>query len=145
MATPTCGWTGRETTLGARTGSSAKNWDTVDSSENVFEIPESAVRHYTFLAGPHATLWRTLTSESGLRAMAGTAWRKREGKHTGIDLGDEWAFATGVEAHLDIRLSDWIWLRAVQPTALWTNFGDQWQFNWRVSAGFVVRAGDRVR
>lgn len=122
--------------------SAAANWGNVDAAANFFKIPEVTMRQYTFLVGPHATLWRTLTSEMGVRALAGTAWRKSEGTNTGIDFSDEWAFATGVEAHLDFRLSDRIWLRAIQPAALWTNFGDRWQFNWRVSAGFVLHAGD---
>lgn len=122
--------------------SAAANWGNVDAGENFFKIPEVTVRQYTFLAGPHATLWRTLTSELGLRAMAGVANRRSDATNTGIDFGNEWAFATAAEAHLDFRLSDRIWLRAIQPTALWTNFGDSWQFNWRVSAGFVLRAGE---
>lgn len=122
--------------------SAAANWGNVDAGENFFKIPEVTVRQYTFLAGPHATLWRTLTSELGVRALAGAAWRKRDGLNTGIDISSDWAFATGAEAHLDFRLSDGIWLRAVQPAALWTNFGDRWQFSWRVSAGIVLRAGE---
>jgi len=122
--------------------SAAANWGNVDAAENFFKLPEVTVRQYTFLAGPHATLWRTLTSELGLRAMAGAARRKSDGVNNGIDFSDEWAFATGAEAHLDFRLSDRIWLRALQPAALWTNFGDSWQFNWRVSAGLVLIAGE---
>ena len=122
--------------------SAAANWGNVDAGANFLEIPEVTARQYTFLAGPHATLWRTLTSELGVRAMAGAASRKRDAAISGIDFGEQWAFATAAEAHLDFRLSDRIWLRAIQPTALWTNFGDSWQFNWRVSAGFVLRAGE---
>jgi len=122
--------------------SAAANWGDVDAGENFFKIPEVSLTQYTFLAGPHATLWRTLASELCVRAMAGVARRKSDGSNSGIDLRDEWGFATGAEAHLDFRLSDKIWLRAIQPAALWTNFGDQWQFNWRVSAGFVIRAGE---
>lgn len=122
--------------------SAAANWGDLDAGENFFKIPEVTLRQYTFLVGPHATLWRTLTSELGVRAMAGAASRMRDGANSGIDFGDQWAFATAAEAHLDFRLSDRIWLRAIQPTALWTNFGDSWQFNWRVSAGFVLRAGE---
>ncbi len=122
--------------------SAAANWGDVDAGENFFKIPEVTLRQYTFLVGPHATLWRTLTSELGVRAMAGAASRTRDGANSGIDFGDQWAFATAAEAHLDFRLSDRIWIRAIQPTALWTNFGDSWQFNWRVSAGFVLRAGE---
>lgn len=121
--------------------SAAANWGNVDAAENVFKIPEVTVRQSTFLGGPHATLWRTLTSELGVRALAGAAWRKSYGVNSSIEVSDEWAFAAGAEAHLDFRLSDKIWLRALQPAALWTNFGDRWQFNWRVSAGFVLRAG----
>ena len=122
--------------------SAAANWGNLDAGENFFKVPEVTLRQYTFLAGPHATLWRTLTSEVGLRALAGVSSRQRDAANSGIDFGDEWAFTTGAEAHLDFRLSDRIWLRAIQPTALWTNFGDSWQFNWRVSAGFVLRAGE---
>lgn len=83
-----------------------------------------------------------MTSELGVRALAGAAWRKRDGLNTGIHVSSDWAFATGAEAQLDFRLSDGIWLRAVQPALLWTNFGDRWQFSWRVSAGIVLRAGE---
>ncbi len=120
----------------------AVNWGNVAAPPNIFTISEVRLRQSTFLVGPHATLWRTLTSEFGVRGLAGAAWRKGDGIDNGIDFSDEWAFATGAEAHLDFRLSDNLWLRAAQPAALWTNFGDRWQFNWRVSAGFVLRAGE---
>lgn len=122
--------------------SASAHWGVLDAEANDLNIPEVDVRQLTFLAGPHATFWRTLTSELGLRALAGAAWRQSDGTSSGIRLVDEWAFATGAEAHLDFRLSDRIWLRAIQPTALWTRFGDQWQFNWRLSAGFVIQAGE---
>jgi hypothetical protein len=122
--------------------SASAHFGTVDAAANPFQISDFRVRQYSFLAGPHATLWRTLTSELGLRGMAGAASRTTEGANTGIDFGDEWAFAAAAEAHLDFRLSDHIWLRAIQPTAMWTNFDNGWQFNWRLAAGFVLHAGE---
>ncbi|NKB87814.1 MAG: outer membrane beta-barrel protein [Acidobacteria bacterium] len=122
--------------------SAAVNWGSADSKTNPFEITGTDVRQSTFLVGPHATLWRTLTSEFGIRALAGAAWRTREGSNTGIEIGDEWGFAAGANAHLDFRLSDHIWLRAIQPGVEWTRFNDRWQMNWRISAGFVLQAGE---
>ena len=120
----------------------AVNWGSADSSTNPFEITDTDVRQWTFLIGPHATLWRTLTSEFGIRGMAGAAWRTREGSSTGIEIGDAWGFAAGASAHLDFRLSDKIWLRAAQPGVEWTRFDDRWQLNWRVSVGLVLQAGE---
>jgi hypothetical protein len=122
--------------------SASAHWGQVDAEDNPFQIPKVDIRQYTFLVGPHAALWRTLTSEFGMRAVAGTAWRQAEGANSGLTLQDEWGFAGGFEGHLDFRLSDRIWVRALQPTALWTNFGDQWQFNWRLSTGIVIQAGE---
>jgi hypothetical protein len=83
-----------------------------------------------------------MTRRVGFVMSAAVNWRSID---VGDEFRDEWAVATGAEAHLDLRLSGRVWLRAIQPSALWTNFGNQWQFNWRVAAGFVLRSRGTAR
>lgn len=112
---------------------------------NAFGVSEFDFREYTVLAGPHAVLWRAHTSEVGLRALAGAGWRRFETDGAGIEISDDVEFTWAVEAHLDLRLSDSIWLRALQPAVVRTQFNDIKRTDFRLSIGLVLHAGSLLQ
>ncbi len=113
-----------------------------DASTNAFGVPEFDFRQYTLLAGPHAVLWRGHTSEAGLRALAGAGWRRFRTSDGGVEVSDNVEFTWAIEAHLDVRLSDHIWLRALQPAIVRTQFNDIKRTDYRLSIGLVLHAGN---
>lgn len=122
--------------------SASGHWGAIDAAPNVFGAAGIDTRQYTFLAGPHAVLHRGLTSEIGLRALGGAAWRTDRTQAGGLLVSEETVFAWAVQAHLDFRLSDRVWLRALQPSVVWTRFGDRTQMNWRVAIGLTLLSGE---
>ncbi len=112
-----------------------------DAGVDVFGTPEFDFRGYTLLAGPHAVLWRGHTSEAGLRALAGAGWRRFQTADGGVDVSDDVDFTWAIEAHLDLRLSDNIWLRVLQPAIVRTRFNDVKRTDYRLSIGLVLHAG----
>lgn len=125
--------------------STSAHWDvpmTVRDAPNTLELDG---RQLTFLAGPHASLLQTSTTELGVRGLIGAAWRTADSPITGNELVDDWAFAAGAELSLDFRLLRRVWLRAVQPAAVWTQFGDGLQLDWRLSTGIVIQSVETLR
>ncbi len=111
----------------------------VDAGTNGLGGSELNFRQYTVLAGPHAVLRRTHTSELGLRALAGAGWRRFS--DAGLELSNNVEFTWAVEAHLDLRLSDNLWLRVLQPGIVGTKFNDVRRTDYRLSVGLVLHGG----
>lgn len=122
--------------------SASGHWGDLDAAPNVAGADAVDFRQYTFLVGPHAVLHRSLTSEIGVRALGGAAWRRLDTKIGGIRLADDTDPAWAIQAHVDFRLSDHIWLRALQPSVVWTRFDGKTRANWRVTVGLTLLSGE---
>ncbi len=113
----------------------------VDAGANIFGVPEFNFRQYTLLGGPHAVLWRAHTSEVGVRVLAGAGWRRFDTGDAGLEISDNVEFTWAVEAHLDMRLSDNLWVRLLQPSIVRTRFNEIKRTDYRLSFGLVLHAG----
>lgn len=116
-----------------------------DVGANGFGVGDFDFREYTLLAGPHAVLWRGHTSEAGLRALAGAGWRRFETGDAGLEVSADVEFTWAIEAHLDLRLSDNVWLRVAQPAVVRTRFDDITRTDYRLSIGLVLHAGSMLQ
>jgi hypothetical protein len=116
-----------------------------DAGGNALDVSDIDFREYTLLAGPHFVLWRAHKSEAGLRALAGAGWRRLRTGDGGVAISDDVDFTWAIEAHLDLRLSDNIWLRALQPAIVFTQFDDINRTDYRLSIGLVLRGGSLLQ
>lgn len=124
------------------TVSASAHWGTLDAPDNVFGVPSFDSRQIALLAGPHLVLWRGLTTEGGLRLMAGATERRLDTSIGGVSLGERWEFTAAPSFMAEFRLSDKIWLRVPQATVLFYKWGQDWTADWRVSAGITIRGGE---
>jgi hypothetical protein len=125
--------------------SASGHWGTLDAPSNAFGVARFDMSQTTFLVGPHLVLWRGLTSEGGFRLLAGAAWRKLDTASLGARVSDEVKFAGGASLNIDWRIGDRLWIRAPQPSVLFTRFGDDWKADFRIAVGIVIRAGELLQ
>lgn len=121
------------------------HWGTIPAPPNIFGVAEFDHRLYTLLVGPSYQFHRGLTSGVGGQLLAGAAWRDLQTRVGGLDVADDTAFAASASLHLDLRLTDRIWLRAAEPALLYTRFDDDGQVDFRISAGIVLQAGELLQ
>ena len=122
--------------------SASGHWGTVPAGPNIFGVSEYELQDVFLLAGPQFVLWRGHVTEIGLEALAGVAWRKLDTSFSGASVLDDNSLAFGGSLHVDVRLTDNVWLRALEPSVVATKYGDQWRGNLRVSIGLVLRSGE---
>lgn len=122
--------------------SAAGNWGSVPAPPNAFVVSEFKLEQYTFLAGPTAVLLRTMTTEVDASVLGGAAKRTLEAGDFGPRVSEQWGPVIAATVNLDFRLADQVWLRAVQPAVLFTRLDDEWQTDFRVGVGLVLRAGE---
>jgi opacity protein-like surface antigen len=114
-----------------------------------FDVPFADVKSYTFMAGPKLT-YRTDKIAPFAHFLIGAA-RASTGAF-GASVSDS-ALAAVVGGGIDINLNDTISIRAVQADYLMTRFKtgpqiffsgfDERQNNFRLSAGIVIKLGNR--
>lgn len=120
-------------------------WGTLDAPPNIFVVDEYDLQQIVLLAGPTFVVWRSLTSELDVSLSGGAARRSLEASGLDADVSSEWAIAAGANAALDFRISEHIWLRAVEPGVVFTRFDDVWQTDFRVGVGLVLRSREILR
>lgn len=127
--------------------SAAGHWGTLDAPDNPLQLDRFDYRQATFLAGPHVVLWRGLTSEAGIRGLAGVASRTLDAEIFGTDLGTETKFAWGGSINFDWRITDSFWIRLPQASIIFTKFDndESWRSDYRIAAGFVILAGELLQ
>ena len=122
--------------------SASAHWGNLDAFDNDFNVPDFEARQLTFLAGPQFVLWRGLTTEGGLRGMIGVTNRRLDTQIGSIRVSDEWKFTAAGSFNFDVRLSDRVWWRVLQPSVLFYKFGEDLQADYRIATGLVLRGGE---
>ncbi len=95
-------------------------------------------RTQTYLFGPEFNAVRTRHLTVNFRATAGSI---REDNNP-FRFGDStYAFASSLGGNVDIRLSDHLAWRVIQPEVVFTKFGSRYEPNLRASTGLVFHFG----
>jgi len=122
--------------------SASVNWAELDAPPNIFGVSRFDARQVTLMAGPHFVLWRGLTSEAGLDLLAGATKRRLDTSAGSIRVSDRWKFSAGANANLDVRITDTLWWRVLQPGIVFYRFGQDYQGDFRIATGLVIRGGE---
>ncbi len=118
------------------------HWGEIDAPPNIFNVSRFDARQLTFMAGPHFVLWRGFTSEVGIRALAGVTGRRFDTSVGSIKTLDQWEFTYGASLNLDVRISDKLWWRVLQPSVIFHRFDDDFRHDYRIATGIVIRGGE---
>lgn len=101
------------------------------------------VNQFSMLVGPQYRAVRSDSVNASVHALFGFSRIDLGEEALDADLDDdETDFAMTLGGSFDIKLSDRISWRAIQPDAFFTFFGDDTQVNFRVSTGILIRVGD---
>lgn len=120
-------------------------WGTLDAPPNAFVVDQFDLRQLTLLGGPAFMVWRGTSSELDVSLFGGAARRTIDAAGFDGHVSRDWGAAAGANLSLDFRVGDRVWIRALEPGVLFTNFGSEWQTDLRVAVGLVLRAGRSVR
>ena len=101
-------------------------------------------QQHTFLAGPEAKLLTDGRFQVGVRGLAGfvsanNPYADYRYSNFGGDSGRTRAFAASFGGNVDVKITDRVSYRLLQPEYLLTRFGNSVQNGFRVSTGFVFR------
>ena len=113
------------------------------SARSSFYGATGTYQQHTFLGGPEAKLLTDGRFQVGVRALAGFVSANNPYADYRYDYrgdgGRTRAFAASFGGNVDVKITDRVSYRLVQPEYLLTRFGNSVQNGFRVSTGFVFR------
>ena len=117
-------------------GGTYASFDSADASERI--------RTHSYLFGPRFSARRHARVTPFAHALLGAAHTDSRAREAGLDFHfTDTAFAAALGGGLDVRVRPRIAVCVVQLDYLRTNFFGGSQNNGRISAGLVIRLGDR--